>query len=390
MSDEDLLGSAVGEADPNEKESLDQLKNSTERPAQHNNTSDPGDPCYSYEYSIVLCIIMVMAIVTWIIVICKIFWNKKTNLNGLDRLLIFVGLCSLVQFGPLLSAALHSGHGYYHYSQTGCKLLWYTEYGTRHTVTFLVICLYLYVHLAVRHGFESVDRKIRDNTGWIIVVLAAVQCLFGIGPAVYVDYPALTSVFSIVYKIDYCIWTRTLKINKDEIVSMELIERSWTPYILPGLAIMCSEILLTLLSASSLVKLTSQMTEPRIKSKLETVLIITISYFACNIPYAIVIMAEYYPKLYETEIDLDVTCRAKWFFTLVHQTWFFIAPSIYFIKEMNGTNVVDVLKEAGTGIKKIVEDKRRMMNQSSTPAPSPAHLHAGHNQTHEYVNRISV
>ena len=33
------------------------------------------------------------------------------------------------QFGPMLASALHAGHGTYSYSQTGCKLLFYTEYG---------------------------------------------------------------------------------------------------------------------------------------------------------------------------------------------------------------------------------------------------------------------
>ena len=61
--------------------------------------------------------------------------------------------------------------------------MFYTEYGTRHTVTLLVILTHVYAHLGIRHGFEGVDRKIKENTGWLVVLLLAVECVFGFGPA---------------------------------------------------------------------------------------------------------------------------------------------------------------------------------------------------------------
>ena len=32
---------------------------------------------------------------------------------------------------------LHSGHGVYHFSQSGCKLLFFTDYGMRHVIAYL-------------------------------------------------------------------------------------------------------------------------------------------------------------------------------------------------------------------------------------------------------------
>ena len=37
--------------------------------------------------------------------------------------------------------------------------MFYTEYGTRHVISLLVLLSYLYGHVALRHGFDSVDRK---------------------------------------------------------------------------------------------------------------------------------------------------------------------------------------------------------------------------------------
>ena len=37
--------------------------------------------------------------------------------------------------------------------------MFYTEYGTRHVISVLVVSAYLYAHLGLRHGFQSIDRK---------------------------------------------------------------------------------------------------------------------------------------------------------------------------------------------------------------------------------------
>ena len=68
--------------------------------------------------------------------------------------------------------------------QTSCKLMFFTEYGTRHTITFLVMAAYLYGHLGLRHGFQSVDRMLQENTGWLALLLLAIECVFGMAPAV--------------------------------------------------------------------------------------------------------------------------------------------------------------------------------------------------------------
>ena len=97
--------------------------------------------------------------------------------------LLFVA--TLIQFGPILSYALHKGHDVsYTYSQTGCKLLFYTTYGTRHAITALVCSMLAYAYYGLHHGFESVSAKLNTvGFGWVLFGLAAVQGLFGMVPA---------------------------------------------------------------------------------------------------------------------------------------------------------------------------------------------------------------
>ena len=97
-----------------------------------------------------------------------------------------LSIATIIQFGPNLSSSLHAGHNYYNFSQTGCKLLFYTEYGTRHVITFLVCSMLAYAYYGLHHGFESVAGKVKSvGMGWIILILAAVQGLFGMVPSMY-------------------------------------------------------------------------------------------------------------------------------------------------------------------------------------------------------------
>ena len=51
---------------------------------------------------------------------------------------------------PVLQV-LHSGHGHSDFSQSGCKLLFYTDYGMRHVVTFIVCSFFAYAYLILFH-----------------------------------------------------------------------------------------------------------------------------------------------------------------------------------------------------------------------------------------------
>ena len=99
--------------------------------------------------------------------------------------------CTIIQFGPVTSDILHTGnHGITsYYTQSSCKLMHYTTYGMRHVILAVVISLLIYAWLITRHNFnqEQLDKRIRSNIAWLILLSFAIEAIFGIAVAVYVD-----------------------------------------------------------------------------------------------------------------------------------------------------------------------------------------------------------
>ena len=62
---------------------------------------------------------------------------------------------------------------------------------------------------------------------------------------------------------------------------MELVERSWTPYLIPLIGLAAYEAVMALFS-SSLMQLRAGVTEPNRKSRMTIALYLVISYFAMN------------------------------------------------------------------------------------------------------------
>jgi len=287
----------------------------------HENRDDPGDPCNSYAWHVVFCLLFTLAIVFWMLVYLKIIRSKTWG--GLDRIFLLLGVSTLVQFGPMLTATIHAGQGPFLYTQTGCKLMFYTEYGTRHVISVLVVSAYLYAHLGLRHGFQSIDRKLKDWFGWSVLLLLAIQGLFGMVPAMYVDVHAKSA-----YRT-YCIWTRSMELTSYQVRSMELVMRPLTPYLVPGLAILLTEIVLLLRSKSSLHQLSKQVTEPNRVSMLATVRSTVLSFFILNSGYAVILLVEFSLMMTGQLHNRAALCNTKWFLFVIHQFWFIVAPSLY-------------------------------------------------------------
>jgi len=310
------------------------------------NASDPGDPCNSHEWSIVFCFIMSLSIVAWLVAIAMILSSRQSRggtLSGLDKLTGLLALATLIQFGPMLSSSLHSGHNIYYYSQTGCKMLFYTEYGTRHVITALVCGLVGYAYYGLHHGFESVSGRMGSlGMGWILLGLAALQGLFGMVPAMYVD---------LAHNGQSCSWTHSMQLTLGQVVSMELVLRSLTPYLVPSL--------LVIYPIVQLMKLLPGVEEPYKIATVRTIAYITVSYFALNSPYAVNLIVEYALRLSSTSHSFVAVCNFKWFFFLVHQSWFLVAPIMLIMGDP--TVETESIKQWTTKLKKIYDDKTRLV-----------------------------
>eukprot|EP00092_Neocalanus_flemingeri_P031052 GFUD01033732.1.p1 GENE.GFUD01033732.1~~GFUD01033732.1.p1 ORF type:complete len:321 (+),score=59.67 GFUD01033732.1:139-1101(+) len=310
------------------------------------NVSDPGDPCNSYEWSIVFCLIMTLSIVAWIMAIIVIIHSRQSkggNLSGLDKLSCLLALATLIQFGPILSHSLHAGHNTFSYSQTGCKLMFYTDHGTRHVITALVCGLVAYAYYGLHHGFESVNGRLGSlGMGWVLLGLAALQGLFGMVPAMYVDLAPNEL---------NCIWTISMKLTLGQVVSMDLILRSLSPYLVPCL--------LVIYPVMQLTKLLPGVEEKHKSATVRTILTITVSYFALNSPYAVNLIVEYALHLSSSPHSFAAVCNFKWFFFLVHQVWFIVAP-LMLIKG-DPTVEMESVKQWIVKFRKISDDKAQLV-----------------------------
>jgi hypothetical protein len=278
-----------------------------------------ADPCNSYSWSIVFLLIMALSFIFWILATIQIIKSRRScGFSGLDRLLLLLVVASLIQFGPMLASTLHSGHGVYSYSQTSCKLMFYTEYGTRNLIAFLVMAILGYSWMGVNHGFDSVDGKIRDNMGWVVVVVFAVQGVFGIAPAVYLDVG--------LNRLN-CVWAYQVS-TPNEQVAMEIMLRPIVPYVIPSL--------LMIYPIIRLIENLTDVEETNRKVVVKISIILAITYIAFNSLYALILLVEHGLQLSSSSYLAYLTwfqtynghilCNSKWAFHLFHQMWFCAAP----------------------------------------------------------------
>lgn len=280
-----------------------------------NTQEDPGDPCNSYEWSIVFCFTMVLSLIAWSVAIFMTITSSRrlgSSISGLDRIFFLLAFVSFIQFGPMLTSALHSGHNTYSYSQTGCKMMFFTEYGTRHVITGLVLCLLAWAYCVLHHGLESVDGKIKSfGMGWTLLIMALVEGLFGMVPAMYIDLSPNHL---------YCGFTASMNLTLSQVVSMEILLRPVIPYILPAI--------IGLPMVVYLHKMLPDVQEATRKTKLKIVLLVVGSYFLINLPYAIILCVEYGLMSTLHSVSYATVCNFKWFFFLVHQSWYLLTPLV--------------------------------------------------------------
>lgn len=281
-----------------------------------------GDPCNSYQWSIIYLIVLSFAII-FIALEVYILWKRRAEKwNAMDIAVLFLFTCTIIQFGPMLTQVLHAGHQVSHYSQTGCKLLFFTDYGMRHVVAVIVIVLVIYAWLVNFKGFnkEQLDNVARENVAWFILGMFAIEGVFGMPAAIYVDVDP--TYFTM------CIWTRTMTLTVGQIISMEMLLRPVVPYMIPSAALCWPLVILS--------KGLEAIEVPKLRSQIKTILLITWTYILLNLPYSILLITEYVMQwVQDTNDNWAAVCNAKWFFFLLHQGWFLLVPLFVLNYEIN-------------------------------------------------------
>lgn len=307
-----------------------------------------GDPCNSYEWSILFLLIL-MAAVTAMCFHVWTLWKRRSSLSAYDILFVAFFFAAAVQFGPMMSQVLHSGHGVYHFSQSGCKLLFFTDYGMRHVIAYLVLAFFAHAYLVVFHSFDedNLDGRMRASVPWFIISIFVVEGIFGMVPAIYVDVGPKS--------LQSCVWTSTMSLSMAQIVSMEIMLRPITPYLLPMLLLSYPLVRMTLVVKS--------MDQTKARSTLKSILVIVWSYFALNLPYAILLVAESVGHITRDKgISWMTVCNLKWVFFLMHQAWFLAVPLAAMALDAERGNKPpgsDLALDVWTKVKTQMEDSRK-------------------------------
>merc|ERR1719369_896086 len=110
-----------------------------------------------------------------------------------------------------------------------------------------------------------------------------------------------------------------MNLTLSQVVSMEIIMRPLIPYVLPSLVCLPLVVYLS--------RHLPDVQEVNRKAKLRIIFIIVASYFLLNLPYAITLLVEY-PLLLNRSPSTNYgsLCNFKWFFFLVHQSWYLLTP----------------------------------------------------------------
>ena len=108
------------------------LEEESDSLVQQSTEDDISDPCHEYEHS-VLFFLLLTGFVALASAYCYLLAKRRPHLYGYDLLHLLLFGFALVRFGPKLWGAVQI-HGLRHASQSGCKLVAYTEFGLRSAI----------------------------------------------------------------------------------------------------------------------------------------------------------------------------------------------------------------------------------------------------------------
>lgn len=254
---------------------------------QENITIEPDDPCNNYEWSVMFLLMLILALTFITIESLAMFRRRKNLLSGFDIGVIFLFSCTIIQFGPITSDILHNVGKDSHYTQSGCKVFHYTTFGMRHVILAVIISLLTYAWIITRHNFnqEQLDKRIRDNIAWLIIIAFVIEAIFGITVAVYVDVSPIHAT--------HCIWTPTMSLTKADIVSLEVLLRAVIPYLLPSILLPYPLMILY--------KSSQHIDGQRLQLQILIIIKIAMVYIFINLPYSITFLVQYSMMLSKLE-----------------------------------------------------------------------------------------
>lgn len=164
-----------------------------------------------------------------------------------------------------------SVHGHSIASQSGCKLIAYTVTGMAHVISYILLALVIYAYFGLKSAdFTKMDASLKKHLGWLILGLFALEGIFGLIPAIFMDVSTNGKA---------CNSTQTLHMSVEGYVAAHLLLQSILPYLLP--------FTLMVYPLYTLVRQLRGISDAFYRSIVRNVIVLALSYIVAYLPLAI-------------------------------------------------------------------------------------------------------
>lgn len=265
-----------------------------------------NDICHEFEYSILFfMVVSVVGICFAIYIMVLVTKRRNCLLYGFDILYSMLFLCAAIRFSVKIWQAV-AVHGHGQASQSGCKLIAYTNIGMSHVLSYLVAALVIYSWLGMKSSdFGYLDKAIRQHLGWLVVFTFALEGIFGMAPAIYMD---------VADDHSSCNATQTMGHTVESYVAAHILLQAIFPYVLP-FAIMSYPLY-------CLITRFRGVADDFYRGIVRNTIIVSVSYMIIYSPMAIMAMVVFPTILSGANIAWGSLCIVEGIFRFLHDSWF--------------------------------------------------------------------
>jgi len=334
---------------------------------EENNWSEVPDVCYDKAFSILFFIVIVLIGFSFGIYTVVLYLKRRNKLYyGFDILYTILFIAAFIKFCPTIwhQLSIHESIPN-ETSQAGCKLMSYTIIGMAHVVTSLIFCLVLYSWIGAglcptlplcnrmtKLSFGDLDSGLRRHLGWFLLFIFALEGVFGMVPAIYMDVTSDGKGCNATQSPDF-----TAKAFVGAHVSLQVI----FPYLIPFIFFIYPLV--------SLGKNLHVIDDAIYKSAAKTAIIVATSYAITYTPLAIMQLVVYPAFLGGLTLHWGSICVIEGIFAFFQDIWFLYIPFVVMLRDPElGKNFPG--KEV---FAKILDKKLHIFNRSQRHGNSRHH-----------------
>lgn len=299
--------------------------------SEENNWAEEPDVCYDTAFSILFFVAITLIGFSFGIYSIVLYFKRRNTLYyGFDILYTLLFASAFIKFCPTIwhQLSIHDSIAP-GTSQAGCKLMSYTIIGMSHVVTTLVFCLILYSWVGAglcsslpvfkkmsKMTFGDLDSGLRRHLGWFLLFIFALEGVFGMIPAIYMDVTSDGKSCNATQSPDF-----TAKAFVGAHVSLQVI----FPYLVP--------FALFVYPLISLGKNLHVIEDEIYKSNAKTAIIVASSYALTYTPLAIMQLGIYPAFVGGATLHWGSICVIEGIFTFFQDIWFLYIPFVVMLRD---------------------------------------------------------